>query len=152
MRITIYCIGKKHDPLYVSAIQDYSSRVERSVTLRWELLPPSGQNGSVARDEESEALLKRVVPTDIVWLLDETGKIISSPELSEQIAKVQQTGQDIIIIIGGAFGVNQALKQRANFIWSLSKLVFPHQLVRVLVAEQLYRSYEILRGSGYHHV
>jgi len=82
-------------------------------------------------------------------LLDERGRNLSSPELSAVI--VEHTSQSIVFIIGGAYGVTDDVRRRANLVWSLSKLVFPHQLVRLILTEQLYRAQEIARGGKYHH-
>lgn len=82
-------------------------------------------------------------------MLDERGKNLSSPELSNLIT--DNINKHIIFIIGGAYGVTSDLRQKSNVVWSLSNLVFPHQLVRLILAEQLYRAQEIHRGSHYHH-
>ena len=87
--------------------------------------------------------------SDFVILLDERGKNFSSNEFSEIIQN--HTNTQVVIIIGGAYGVGEAVLTRANLTWSLSNLVFPHQLVRLILAEQLYRAQEIAKGSGYHH-
>jgi 23S rRNA (pseudouridine1915-N3)-methyltransferase len=152
MRITVLSVGKKHDADLAPAIDDYSVRVNRSAKLTWEFIVPSGYDGDKARADESTSLLARCKPSDTVWLLDETGTQISSPELAGRLEKAQNAStEQLTIVIGGAYGVDAAMDARADFVWSLSKLVFPHQLVRLLLAEQLYRAYEINRGSGYHH-
>jgi 23S rRNA (pseudouridine1915-N3)-methyltransferase len=84
-------------------------------------------------------------------LLDETGKQLDSPALTRLIEECQLRSRPITIVIGGAYGVTTELMERADIVLSLSKLVFPHQLVRLIIAEQLYRCQEISRGSGYHH-
>ena len=83
-------------------------------------------------------------------MLDETGKNIDSPSLSHKLEQLTIQNQ-IVFIIGGAYGVDERIKQRANFIWSLSGLVFPHMLVRLILIEQIYRTQEILKGGPYHH-
>lgn len=89
---------------------------------------------------------------DFVVLLDETGKELSSPELAQFIEKrCMDSGKRIVFIIGGAYGVEQQVKDRADFIWSLSKLVFPHELVRLILAEQIYRACTIIKNESYHH-
>jgi 23S rRNA (pseudouridine1915-N3)-methyltransferase len=88
----------------------------------------------------------------MVWLLDERGEQLSSPALSKKIEVLKvHAVKNLTLIIGGAYGVDDTLRSRADFIWSLSDLVLPHQLVRLVLAEQLYRAGEIARGSGYHH-
>lgn len=93
----------------------------------------------------------KIEPGSYVILLDEIGKNISSPELST-ILERQFAHSHVTLVIGGAYGVTPELQQRADFIWSLSRLVFPHQLVRLLLVEQLYRAQEIKNGGKYHHI
>ena len=89
---------------------------------------------------------------DFVVLLDENGEIMSSPRLSQSLKAQLENGRDVIIVIGGAFGhFAPEVKARANLIWSLSKLVFPHQICRLIVTEQIYRAQEIYLGHAYHH-
>jgi 23S rRNA (pseudouridine1915-N3)-methyltransferase len=85
-------------------------------------------------------------------LLDENGKIMSSPELSRAVLDPLENGRDVVLVIGGAFGhFSDEITSRANLIWSLSKLVFPHQICRLIVSEQIYRAQEIALGHPYHH-
>jgi len=98
-------------------------------------------------------LLKSLDPVDYVVLLDERGKMLSSPELAAVIEQRAINGaKKIHFVIGGAFGVNDAVRKRADLVWQLSKLVFPHQLVRLMLAEQVYRASTIIRGEKYHHI
>ncbi len=102
---------------------------------------------------ESQKLLSRLSPDDVVVLLDERGKQWSTPELSGQIESWQnQAAKSVVFVVGGAFGVTDDLPNRANHVWSLSTLVFPHEQVRLIVAEQLYRAYDLLHGGKYHHI
>ena len=96
--------------------------------------------------------MKALQPTDILILLDETGKMLSSPGLAKLIQqKANQSAQKIVFLIGGAYGVDEEIKKRAQFTWSLSELVFPHMLVRLILAEQVYRACSILANEKYHH-
>lgn len=152
MKILIISIGKKNNVTLADAIAGYSERLNRVIPTAWELIPQSGFDHEKARQQESEAISTRLSPNDVVWLLDECGKQLTSPALAVQINVLQYQGiKRLVFVIGGAYGVNEALRQRSNFLWSLSPLVFPHQLVRLLLAEQLYRATEINRGSSYHH-
>ncbi len=90
-------------------------------------------------------------PSEYVILLDERGKNISSPELSERLSSAFTSGKQVVIIIGGAYGVSEEMRKRADFVWSVSNLVFPHELMRILLSEQIYRAQEIYRGGKYHH-
>ena len=149
--ITIYTIGKRHEDWVKDGIERYQGRLRVPFDIKWELIPHSNFDGDRARQEESDRLLQRLGTDDYVLLLDERGKNIDSPTLSSLLGQQFVSGKKIAIIIGGAYGVDRRLHDRAQFIWSLSRLVFPHQLVRLLLAEQIYRAEQIERGSGYHH-
>jgi 23S rRNA (pseudouridine1915-N3)-methyltransferase len=85
-------------------------------------------------------------------LLDERGHNVDSPALASALRGAFDSGRTVTVVIGGAYGVSDRVRERADFVWSLSKLVFPHQLVRLILAEQLYRAQEISAGRSYHHV
>lgn len=148
--IRIIAFGKKHEMWVSEGITRYSKRLRAPYDIEWVLVPHSSREGSRARQEESEILLSRIRPTDTVILLDERGKNLSSPELAAKL-QTYLSHNSVTIIIGGAYGVNSVLQERADFIWSLSRLVLPHMLVRLLLTEQLYRSQEIAKGGPYHH-
>ena len=95
--------------------------------------------------------MSRLQDDDFVVLLDERGTLLDSPALSGAILGQLDLSRSVVCIIGGAYGVSDALTTRADLVWSLSPLVFPHQLVRLLLAEQLYRAQEIAGGRPYHH-
>lgn len=147
----ILAIGKKHDTSLVSAIESYQKRLRPPFSVTWELLPYSSKQGDEARRDESRALLQKISPRDYVILLDETGVQYDSPTLARTLESAASR-QPVVLIIGGAYGVDAELKQRADMVWSLSKLVFPHMLVRLLLIEQLYRAQEICKGGPYHHL
>ncbi|QCT40315.1 23S rRNA (pseudouridine(1915)-N(3))-methyltransferase RlmH [Candidatus Saccharibacteria bacterium oral taxon 488] len=149
MKITILTIGKRHEPWVEPGITRFLERLRAPFAAEMIIIPHSGQIGDRARQDESERLISRLRPHDFIILLDERGRNLSSPELSQLI--LDHTDQHIVIIIGGAYGVTETLHRRADIVWSLSRLVFPHQLVRLILAEQLYRAQEIARGSSYHH-
>ena len=105
----------------------------------------------MARRDESQSILSKLNHDDFVILLDERGKIMDSPGLSKILTDLFIHSREATIIIGGSYGVDETVHKRANFIWSLSPLVFPHQLVRLILVEQLYRAQEIASGNPYHH-
>ncbi|HEY0964894.1 MAG TPA: 23S rRNA (pseudouridine(1915)-N(3))-methyltransferase RlmH [Candidatus Saccharimonadales bacterium] len=150
--ITIIAVGKKHEDWIMPGLERYQKRLRKPFDVEWVLLPHSRAEGVEAREEESQAILSRLNSYSYVVLLDETGKNIDSPTLSEKLEAMFNSSKSIVVVIGGAYGVNATLLDRADFVWSLSKLVFPHQLVRLVLLEQLYRSQEISRGGGYHHL
>lgn len=151
MKILIISVGKKHDTELAAAINKYRERISRQISLDWLIINPSALSDNLARDAESKSITDRLKVDDEVWLLDERGKNIYSPELSKKLETTSLFAKRLVIVIGGAYGVNDDLRNRANFTWSLSNLVFPHQIVRLLLVEQLYRALEIQKGSGYHH-
>ncbi|MGE5298971.1 MAG: 23S rRNA (pseudouridine(1915)-N(3))-methyltransferase RlmH [Acidobacteriota bacterium] len=149
--IKILAIGRKHESWITDGLERYQKRLKAPWNAEWVLLPHSAREGLAARQEESSAILSRLKPDDFVILLDERGKLLDSPALSRQIEQVFPTSKTPVCIIGGAYGVDDSLASRANLTWSLSPLVFPHQLVRLILAEQLYRAQEIAAGHPYHH-
>ena len=149
--ISVITVGKKHEPWIQPGLERYETRLRRPYDVKWILLPHSSADGMRARQEESEGIFSRLTSSDFVVLLDEIGKNYSSPEISELLEQQFIHSRNVVIIIGGAYGVSEELQHRADKIWSLSKLVFPHQLVRLMLLEQLYRSQSIASGSGYHH-
>lgn len=151
MSFTVISIGKKHESWVSEGIERYEKRLREPFTLKWVLLPHSSREGLEAREEESKAILNRLKPTDYVILLDERGRLINSPALSEHLESKINMSHSIVFIIGGAYGVNDTLRDRAEYQLSLSPLVLPHQLVRLVLTEQIYRAQEISRGGSYHH-
>lgn len=147
----VITIGKKHEPWVSAGIMRYEKRLRQPFDLDWVIIPHSSRSGNEARRDESSVILNKITNSDYVILLDETGENIDSPALAKKINNIITTNQ-IVCIIGGAYGVDERVKNRANFIWSLSKLVFPHMLVRLILTEQIYRAQEINRGGSYHHI
>ena len=151
MPLRVVAIGKKHEAWVSEGIERYQKRLRKPFMLEWVYLPHSSREGLSARQDESERILQRLKESDFVVLLDEKGKIINSPALASLLELPLNSSRSVVIIIGGAYGVDQSVHDRADFVWSLSLLVFPHQLVRLLLAEQLYRAQEIAAGNPYHH-
>lgn len=149
--IRIFAVGKKHESWVAEGIERYERRLSKTWSTEWVLLPHASAEGDRAREDESERILTRLKPDDFVILLDERGKMLDSPALSHVLQEQLDISRRIVCIIGGAFGVNEALTGRADLVWALSPLVFPHQLVRLILLEQLYRAQEIAAGSPYHH-
>lgn len=147
----IIAIGKKHEKWVANGIELFEKRLKKPFYLKWDILPHSNFAEEKAREEEAQRILVKIKPSDFVILLDERGKNISSPELAKMLSNGFVNSQNFVIIIGGAFGVSEELRKRANFVWSLSKLVFPHQIVRLILVEQVYRAQEISSGGKYHH-
>ena len=149
--ITIIAVGKRHELWLVDGIARYKQRMTRTWQLQWKLLPASQRSSDAARREESQQILRALSPQAYVVLLDERGTMLDSPALSRSLHQPMAQGKSLVLIIGGAYGVTEAVMERANLVWSLSRLVFPHQLVRLILAEQLYRAQQIAAGHPYHH-
>ena len=151
MSLDIIAIGKKHEDWVVPAIERYQKRLKSPFNPEWILLAHSSLDGLSAREDESGRILSRLDAYDFIVLLDERGKELDSPAIAEVLKSQLDRSQKVLVIIGGAFGVTDELRQRADLIWSLSPLVFPHQLVRLILTEQLYRAQQITLGGSYHH-
>lgn len=151
MPLTILAVGKKHENWVSEGIARYTKRLRRPFVAEWVFLPHSSLEGDSARQEESERILSRLKQDDYVILLDERGKAIDSPSFAHILEEQLQRSVSVVVIIGGAYGVDSSVHQRAQFVWSLSPLVFPHQLVRLILVEQLYRAQQITSGGSYHH-
>lgn len=152
MSIRILAIGKKHENWVSDGIARYEQRLRKPFDVTWQLLPHSAREGEAARAEESDRILSKLDRDAFVVLLDERGQNVDSPALASRLQGAFDSSKQVAVIIGGAYGVDDRVRQRADFVWSLSKLVFPHQLVRLILAEQLYRAQEIAGGRPYHHV
>ncbi len=140
--IRIIAGGKKHPSWLVAVCEEYEKRLRKPWTIEWQFVDEDKLPERVARLDRNE----------FVILLDEHGKILSSPELSATLKTPLETGRDVVLVIGGAYGhFPPEMVERANVVWSLSNLVFPHQICRLIVTEQIYRSQEIYLGHSYHH-
>ncbi|MBK0421847.1 23S rRNA (pseudouridine(1915)-N(3))-methyltransferase RlmH [Leucobacter sp. CSA2] len=152
MSVRIFAVGKKHESWVSEGIGRYEKRLRKPFDASWQLLSHSSRNGEAARAEESERILAKLGRDEFVLLLDERGRNVDSLALAATLRGAFDAGRSVTVLIGGAFGVDDRVRSRADFVWSLSKLVFPHQLVRLILAEQLYRAQEIAAGRPYHHV
>ncbi len=146
MKIVLVTVGKAHDPAIKDAINDFTARIKHVFPIEWAYVPTD------SREKESARIVKLFKPDDFVVLLDEKGKEWSSPELGDFLqTRMNEGTKRIVFVIGGAYGVDHSVLARAHRIWSLSKLIFPHQIVRLILAEQIYRGLSIIRGEKYHH-
>ena len=151
MAIKIVSVGKKHDSWVAEGIERYETRLKKPFDTQWVLLPHSSLQDAAARQEESERILSRCDDREFVILLDERGDELTSPQLANLLDNAFTAGRTVTLVIGGAYGVDDRVHQRADVVWSLSPLVFPHQLVRLILTEQLYRAQQISAGHPYHH-
>jgi 23S rRNA (pseudouridine1915-N3)-methyltransferase len=146
MNIVCITVGKKRAPEFVEAIELFEKRLRPYVQFSFAYIPSSEKS---IESSKINALLK---DDDHVWLLDERGKPIDNQAMTNALEALQNTSiKRLVIIIGGAYGVDESVFDRAHKTLALSGLVFPHQLVRLIVVEQLYRSFNTLAGGKYHH-
>ncbi|TDR19328.1 23S rRNA (pseudouridine(1915)-N(3))-methyltransferase RlmH [Marinicella litoralis] len=154
MKISLLSLGHKMPDWVNAAYQTYNDRLPAHLKINLvELNPVSRQKGlSIAqiKSHEAQIISKQLKPGALNIALDEKGRSISTTFLSQQLANWQMQGQDINLIIGGADGLDESILKLAKQTWSLSKLIFPHQLVRVIMAEQIYRAYSMLNNHPYH--
>ncbi len=156
MKILFCSAGKAHETYVKQGISDFTSRVNKYFSAEWLLIAPPKNAYSMSEDElkkkEAKNILSAFRADDYIVLLDERGKQMSSADLAIFMQqRANESIKRIVFLIGGAYGVNEAVIKKANYTWSLSKLVFPHMLVRLILAEQVYRACTILRNEKYHH-
>ena len=142
-------------PAWVAeAYGDYAGRLPGECSLILKEIPAHrrGRKADLVRiaREESERLLGAVPDGCLVVALDEKGRGFSTADLSRQLDQWMHSGRDVALLVGGPEGLTEAVRTRADLVWSLSPLTFPHTLVRVVVAEQVYRAWSLLRGHPYH--
>ncbi|HEV2832318.1 MAG TPA: 23S rRNA (pseudouridine(1915)-N(3))-methyltransferase RlmH, partial [Hanamia sp.] len=156
MKIYFWSVGKTHEPYVKDGIDLFTKRISHYYPVEWKLFPSAKNAASFSEDEikkaEATTLLNALQNDDVLIALDENGKQWNSIELADFIQqKANESVRNIIFLIGGAYGLHQNISKRCNYKWSLSKLVIPHQLVRLILAEQIYRACTILRNEKYHH-
>ncbi len=151
MSLHIIAIGKKHEDWVQEGIERYQKRLKMPFNVEWILLPHSSFEGLSARQEESGRILSKLDAYTYVILLDERGKLIDSPAFTQLLETQLNSSQKVALVIGGAYGVTEEVRNKVAYTLSFSPLVFPHQLVRLMLIEQIYRAQEIAHGGAYHH-
>jgi 23S rRNA (pseudouridine1915-N3)-methyltransferase len=156
MKIHFWAIGKNNEPYVKEGVEDFTKRISKYYPVEWTIIPIP-KNGAMMSEmdlkkKEGEIILDWLSKDDYLVALDEYGKQLSSETLAEFIIKrSNQSVRNLVFVIGGAFGLDKAVLERANYKWSLSQLTFPHQLVRLVLAEQVYRACTIIKNEKYHH-
>ncbi len=156
MRLTLLTVGKTDIPWVRDGLEMYLSRIRHYVPFELREIPELKGVSSLGREQikerEGELILKQIRPADEVVLLDEHGRTYRSRAFAEWLGRrMAGSGRDLVFVIGGAYGLSDAVYARADGKLSLSEMTFSHQLVRTIFAEQLYRAFTILRGEPYHH-
>lgn len=156
MKLKLWSVGKPHEPYVKAGVEEFSKRISNYYPVEWTIIPVPKQAATLSetdlKKKEGETILAMLQKEDYLVVLDERGKQMSSEGLADFLMKrSNESVKSLVFLIGGAYGVDEAVLQRANGKWSLSQLVFPHQLVRLILAEQLYRACSINRNEKYHH-
>jgi 23S rRNA (pseudouridine1915-N3)-methyltransferase len=156
MKIQFWSVGKAHEPYVKEGVEMFTKRISNYFTVAWTIIPVPKNAATLSetdlKKKEGEVLLGMLKKEDYLVVLDERGRQLSSGGLAEFLqARANESAKTVVFLIGGAYGVDEAVMKRANYKWSLSQLVFPHQLVRLVLAEQVYRACTILRNEKYHH-
>ena len=156
MKITLLTVGKTDVKWVKEGLDLYASRLVHYVPFQVREIPELKNVSSLGREQvkarEGGLVLKAVRPTDEVVLLDEGGRELRSVDFASWLGERMSRGaRDIVFVVGGAYGFSPEVYARADARLSLSKMTFPHQMVRTIFAEQLYRAFTIMKGEPYHH-
>lgn len=152
MKFLVVAVGHRMPAWVDAGFTEYAGRMPREARVELVALKPAPRGGPVERVLAKEGeRIRAVLPAGCVKVvLDERGALIGTMELSRRIARWRESGRDVALIVGGADGLDPAVKQSADWVWSLSPLTLPHGLARVALAEQLYRAHSILHNHPYH--
>lgn len=154
MQIDLIAVGKKMPAWIESGFKEYTKRLPKNINFKLIEITPAtrskNNNADTYKQKEQEKIEAILSPKSIIIALDEQGKSISSQQLAKQLQIWNDDNQHINLIIGGADGLSDSLKKKANQLWSLSAMTLPHGLVRVMVAEQIYRAWSITQNHPYH--
>jgi 23S rRNA (pseudouridine1915-N3)-methyltransferase len=156
MKIFFWSVGKSHDSYVKEGIEIFTKRISHYFPVEWKIFPTAKNAVNLSEEAikktEGISILNALQNDDVIVALDENGKQWNSPELAKFIQqKANESSRNLIFLIGGTYGLDENVLKKCHFKWSLSKLVFPHQLVRLILAEQIYRACTILKNEKYHH-
>jgi 23S rRNA (pseudouridine1915-N3)-methyltransferase len=156
MKLDFWAIGKNHEPYIKPGVEEFTSRINKYFKVEWNIIPVPKNAGMLSemdlKKREGETILEWLSKDDYLIALDERGKQFTSEKLAGFIqARANESAKKLVFLIGGAFGLDNVVLKRANYTWSLSELTFPHQLVRLILAEQVYRACSIIKNEKYHH-
>ena len=156
MKVWFWSVGKAHDSYVKEGIVEFTKRISKYFPVEWTIIPVPKNAGMLSemdlKKKEGETILQWLKQDDYLVALDEHGKQFSSEGLSQFLQeRATASTRNVIFLVGGAFGLDAAVLKRAQLKWSLSQLTFPHQLVRLILAEQVYRACTIMQNEKYHH-
>ncbi len=136
--------------MFAPGVDEYVSRLQRTHKVAVVQLPESKHSGEKAKHDEGERLLAKLSARDSLVALDERGQALTSVQLAAWLGRAQDTGRDVAFVIGGDEGLSEAVRARASLVLALSAMTLPHRLARLVLVEQVYRAFSILRGEPYH--
>jgi 23S rRNA (pseudouridine1915-N3)-methyltransferase len=156
MKIQLWSFGKSHEPYVRTGVEVFTKRIANYYSIQWSIIPAPRNSARLSetdlKKKEGEIILESLKKEDWLVVLDEKGSQFTSGGLAEFIrSRANESTKNLIFLVGGAYGLDGSVLQRANYKWSLSELTFPHQLARLILTEQLYRACTILRNEKYHH-
>jgi 23S rRNA (pseudouridine1915-N3)-methyltransferase len=156
MKISFWSVGKANEHYIKEGVEEFTRRISKYFKVEWSILPVPKNAGMMSemdlKKKEGDTILEWLSKDDYLVTLDERGKQLSSEGLANFIqTRADASIKNIIFLIGGAYGIDDPVLKRADYKWSLSQLTFPHQLVRLILAEQVYRACTIIRNEKYHH-
>jgi 23S rRNA (pseudouridine1915-N3)-methyltransferase len=156
LKISLWTIGKENDSKVKGGIEEFTKRISKYFPVEWMIIPLPKNAGSLSQTDlkkrEAETVIQLLKKDDYLIALDEQGRQFTSEGLAQMIQeKATASTKHIVFLIGAAYGLDESILAKAKIKWSLSLLTFPHQLVRLILAEQVYRACTILRNEKYHH-
>lgn len=153
MKLRILSVGHKMPDWVLAACHEYTKRMPREMNVDIVEIKPdkraSGKNSEVVQEAEAKRILE-LVGRDFLIALDERGQEVTTLQLAERMRLWMGQGRDVCLVIGGADGLHDSIKQKADWLWSLSRLTMPHGMVRVMLSEQLYRALSVINNHPYH--
>ena len=157
MKVTLICVGKVKEKFYRDAIKEYEKRLGAYIKLNTieisdeKVKVENDSEIALAMEKEGNNILSKIKDNQYVITLEILGKNLSSEEFASKIDNLMLTGKsDVTLVIGGSYGLSDSVKKRSDFALSFSRMTFPHQMMRVVLLEQVYRAYRIIIGASYH--
>ncbi len=155
MKIKIICLGKTKERFVKIGIDKYVNRVSKYINLEWKIVPDTKLTSTntikIVKDQEADTIIKYISEDNYLVALDEKGKIASSKGFAKFLKRKMLGSKDIIFIIGGVYGLSKKVLELADLKLSFSQFTFTHQMIRLLLSEQLYRALTIIHGRSYHY-
>ena len=156
MKISFWSIGKPHESDVKEGIEEFTKRASKYFPVQWNIIPVPKNAAMLSeadlKKKEADIILNLLKEDDYLIALDERGKELTSEGLAQFVQlRANESRKQLVFLIGGAFGLDERVLKEAKYKWALSQLTFPHHLVRLILAEQVYRACTILQNEKYHH-